>query len=121
MPLDQFVEKCERNYIVTALKITKGNVTHAAKILEATHRTLCRKIAKHNIKPELYREKNQEYQRIRARQKLAYAVKAGQILKPKRCEKCNEIHSLEGHHTDYSKPLAVIWLCKSCHEHTHMT
>lgn len=38
------------------------------------------------------------------------------IQKP--CEKCNSQDS-EMHHEDYSKPLEIIWLCRSCHLKLH--
>ncbi len=50
-----------------------------------------------------------------ARAKARYAVKKGLIIKPKRCEVCNLVKPLQGHHEDYSKPLEVIWLCSGCH------
>jgi hypothetical protein len=50
-----------------------------------------------------------------ARAKARYAVQKGLIIKPKKCEVCELIKPLQGHHEDYSKPLEVIWLCQSCH------
>ena len=50
-----------------------------------------------------------------ARAKVRYAVKIGKIEKPKKCEVCEKVKSLQGHHEDYSKPLEVIWLCSGCH------
>lgn len=35
------------------------------------------------------------------------------------CEECGSIHSLERHHPDYSKPLNVVTLCRSCHLRIH--
>jgi rubrerythrin len=46
------------------------------------------------------------------------ALEAGRLIK-KPCERCNSIHKVEGHHEDYSKPLEVVWLCKSCHVARH--
>ena len=49
---------------------------------------------------------------------LRQAVKRGEVTKPKKCERCGKFtiqQSLSGHHNDYSKPLDVKWLCKSCH------
>lgn len=54
--------------------------------------------------------------KIRAREKCAYAVLIGQIVKQP-CE-CGAEQS-EAHHDDYSKPLDVRWLCKPCHGAAH--
>lgn len=35
--------------------------------------------------------------------------------KPDRCERCGDGHSVQAHHTDYSAPLVVEWLCGRCH------
>lgn len=52
----------------------------------------------------------------RASNKVASAIKAGVIIKPKCCNRCGiESKRLEGHHEDYLKPLAVEWLCPACH------
>ena len=50
-----------------------------------------------------------------ARHKLRNAVVAGKIIKPKECSNCRNETKIEAHHSDYSKPLEVIWLCKLCH------
>jgi len=37
------------------------------------------------------------------------------------CEKCGSDQNLERHHPDYSKPLEVQTLCRSCHILIHRT
>jgi hypothetical protein len=70
------------------------------------------------------RAKLREYYRInrekmipqrQAHQLVMYAVKLGMIKKPSECEICKGNIRIEGHHDDYTKPLEVRWLCKSCH------
>lgn len=53
----------------------------------------------------------------RARAKIRYAVKVGKIKKQS-CEKCGE-KKVQAHHTDYSKPLEVNWLCHIHHRQIH--
>lgn len=36
------------------------------------------------------------------------------LLKPAPCAKCGAERA-EKHHADYTKPLEVTWLCRSCH------
>lgn len=37
------------------------------------------------------------------------------IVAPSCCEGCGRATKLDKHHHDYSRPLAVLWLCKPCH------
>lgn len=57
--------------------------------------------------------------KIKARNKLRYAVRTGKIMKPKICEKCFDKAKLHGHHSDYNKPLEVLWVCNYCHKKIH--
>jgi predicted Zn-ribbon and HTH transcriptional regulator len=57
-----------------------------------------------------------------AREKLHYAVKTGEVIKPGTCQQCGQTFSrekLHAHHADYSRPLDVEWLCESCHSLNH--
>ena len=55
----------------------------------------------------------------KARHKLNNAVRRGKIHKPLYCSSCDSDKHLEAHHTDYSKPLEVLWLCRTCHVELH--
>lgn len=51
------------------------------------------------------------------------ALSAGRVVKPATCEGCGKSpvgHDvLDAHHDDYSRPLDVRWLCRSCHVRHH--
>jgi hypothetical protein len=69
--------------------------------------------------PEVYKKWSKENRHKRnAQLKAKRAQDAGLIIKKDRCEMCGEVKSTEKHHPDYSKPLQVQWLCKSCHGKT---
>lgn len=53
--------------------------------------------------------------KAKAHNRVNNAIKAGRLLKPEICSRCNEIGNIHGHHADYSKPLEVEWLCTKCH------
>lgn len=57
--------------------------------------------------------------KTRCHYKIKHALKMGYIIKPKSCTECGAITKLHGHHSDYSKPLAVEWLCPICHKQKH--
>jgi hypothetical protein len=53
-----------------------------------------------------------------ARTILNNALKLGKIHK-RPCEECSSTEWVDGHHEDYSRPLEVTWLCRSCHGKRH--
>lgn len=74
--------------------------------------------------PEPYRERvkrymseNKEEVKImsRARQRVYYAIKKGDLVRPDTCEWCKTVTTIEAAHHDYEKPLDIKWLCRPCH------
>lgn len=54
----------------------------------------------------------------RAHSAVSYALRAGK-LKKLPCELCGANRHVHAHHSDYSKPLDVNWLCAKCHNRIH--
>ena len=53
----------------------------------------------------------------RAHKCVEVALASG-MLQRQPCELCGAA-TADAHHPDYSKPLAVVWLCRSCHHRVH--
>src|ERR1035437_8008654 len=56
--------------------------------------------------------------KTRAWNALHYALKTGKREKPDVCSIGGEFvgrAKIQGHHSDYSKPLSVVWCCQDCH------
>ena len=51
----------------------------------------------------------------RANRQVAYAIQTGTLTRPSSCEACGSEGKIEGAHFDYSRPLDIRWLCRSCH------
>lgn len=72
-----------------------------------------------------YVENNPE--KLQARRLAREAIRKGTLIRPDQCSRCPTKtikkygwkSNVEGHHTDYSKPLDVIWLCLECHKLEH--
>jgi hypothetical protein len=62
-----------------------------------------------------YRAANPE--KVRAKNRVQRAVRSGRLERGP-CRICGEANS-EGHHSDYSKPLDVVWLCRKHHKDLH--
>ena len=54
-----------------------------------------------------------------ARRILRYYLEIKEIVRPENCDKCFKKCKPDAHHLDYTKPLDVLWLCKSCHGREH--
>lgn len=52
-----------------------------------------------------------------ARSKFHSALKSGKMVR-KPCEVCGD-KKTDGHHTDYKKPLQIVWLCRKHHAEAH--
>lgn len=57
-------------------------------------------------------------EKTRARRILQAEVRAGRIVKGPCCE-CGTVVDIDAHHSDYSKPLDIEWLCRLCHAKRH--
>lgn len=57
-------------------------------------------------------------EKMSAHKKVANALLRGTLIRPTTCENCDEIE-IDAHHDDYTKPLEVKWLCRSCHMKKH--
>jgi hypothetical protein len=59
----------------------------------------------------------------RAGELLHSAIKSGKITKPSACDACGikaeHVVDIHAHHSDYSKPYEVLWLCSACHKRLH--
>ncbi len=47
------------------------------------------------------------------------AEQSGILIRPSLCETCRENKPLVKHHRDYTRSLAITWLCLSCHRKEH--
>lgn len=65
------------------------------------------------------RTKKKYRERTRGQLMIMNEIRRGRLVRPDKCEKCIKVCKPDGHHTDYSKPLEVQWLCKTCHAHQH--
>jgi hypothetical protein len=58
--------------------------------------------------------------KITARQIYRRAVESGRLVPPDSCSRCGSTdRAIHGHHTDYDRPLDVVWLCWKCHCEEH--
>jgi hypothetical protein len=54
----------------------------------------------------------------RAQRAVSYALSTGKLTRMP-CELCGTEAHVHAHHSDYSKPLFVKWLCARCHHRLH--
>lgn len=126
---DFYKSPCHKTGIATLCK-------RCSKAKSAIYKALSRRARgakQRGVKPVtsssyLASESRREQERKRYHQKHPHrvaselvrnAVKSGKLKKPKSCQKCGATGIIHGHHTDYDKPLEVVWLCNTCHNIEH--
>jgi hypothetical protein len=57
---------------------------------------------------------------VAARNKANRAIASGRLVCPGTCANCGGTENIEGHHINYNRPLALTWLCASCHRLHHV-
>jgi hypothetical protein len=124
-------EKVEREAIGEALIISGGNVTAAARLLDISRKSLQLRMKRWDIyveKPVVVSQACQLKTPDRIIQDCAAiavreAVRNGILVRPEVCEICDKSprDGVVAHHPDYSRPLEVEWLCRSCHTAKHLT
>ena len=55
----------------------------------------------------------------RASRATSNAIRDGRLRRPIVCSDCSKQCKPEAHHDDYTRPLEVRWLCRSCHVKFH--
>jgi hypothetical protein len=91
-------------------KTPTGQIKSTCKHCELELRRLSNNLAKKNYR-------NTHPQKYKCEIDYNNALACG-ILNPEPCIVCGAIKT-EGHHTNYSKPLDVIWLCRKHHLEEH--
>lgn len=74
---------------------------------------------KQHLRETVRRLRQQNPEKTRARTAVSRALRSGRLHRPDHCSACSLPCRPEAHHTDYSKPLDVVWLCSGCHGREH--
>ena len=65
-------------------------------------------------------EKKRDKEKLKANRTLNVAISNGSVTRPLTCSICGtDKYKIQGHHSDYTKPLEVIWVCTFCHSAIH--
>jgi len=126
---DGLLGKCKECTKSDVRKNRKDNIEYYRKFdrerSNLTHRVAARKEysltdAGRTAKARAARKYHKKYPNKRkAINAIQRALKSGDIIKPEKCESCNNADQLEAHHSNYNYPLSVKWLCVSCHVDWH--
>jgi hypothetical protein len=116
---------CNKNRLQSYCKICSNINTYKYSKNDRERDKLYRR-ERRKLHPEIISEQNKKYRlgnkdKIKTHHEVSKALKKGEIDKLP-CSVCGESRVV-GHHPDYSKPLAVVWLCEAHHraEHNRIT
>lgn len=81
-------------------------------------RTACTPNGKATIARRNKRRRLMHPDKAKANQMVGNAIRDGKLIRQP-CQVCGTTVKIEAHHTDYSKPLDVQWLCFKHHRELH--
>lgn len=110
---DGHLNKCKQCTIAD-VKQYRRNPVYRSRVLAYDRERGSRRTADYL---RAYRSENPDA--AKAHQAINYAIRTGKMRRPSKCEACGAECVPHGHHHDYSKPLAVVWLCVACHRQHH--
>ena len=113
---DGYLGKCKECTKKDVLAHRKKNIKRIRKYDRQRAILPHRKALKKRIQKKYREEKPMA---VSAQRKAERAVKNGGLKKPNSCELCEVEGRIHGHHSDYSEPLKVIWVCVPCHSQIH--
>lgn len=98
---------------------TQGSLFPYCRVCSNAKSKIWQQTNKHkkNQGNKLWRERNTDRIKIMktASNLIAKYIKSGQLNRATICQQCGNDQYTEAAHSCYSRPLDVIWLCKSCH------
>lgn len=110
---DKPCENCGNIFTALNREISRGKGRFCSRIC-ATPKGEKHRLYKGVSRQERRKRYKEKYpERVKAHQIVSTAIKRGKIQKLP-CEKCGST-KVEAHHSDYSKPLVVNWLCRKHH------
>lgn len=120
MPLKDPVKRAEYNAQYRRDRVEKFRLYDAAYYAAHADERKAYDAARYRSRLRKFRVSNAKWaaqnpEKRSAQSQLRYAVKTGKIARANSCQECGAVGKVEAHHPDYSKPLRVEWLCKSCH------
>lgn len=104
------------------LALKKARYASDAEFRQAMNEaSLARHKKRYATDPEFRKTHNAKFkalettERNRAKNRVHYALRTGKLVRPDHCEDCGKECKPDASHADYSKPLDVVWRCRSCH------
>ena len=112
VPLSSIQTKCQLSSVKwrerNRERVRNANMTHH-QLIEYKKKAAEKRREERVLCPE----------KMSARNKMRTALANGTMCRPDICARCKRTCRPDGHHTDYSRPYDVIWLCKKCHSLVH--
>ena len=118
-------KKCAYEYYRNWIKLNPDKAREYRRAWRKKHPETVRKQARkqHSKDRDKISEHNKKYcqenKPTTSAISKAFKARAKGVLIPGPCESCGFVGPVDGHHDDYSMPLKVRWLCRSCHATYH--